>query len=290
MNVQQATSELPNQAASGRRTDVRRLYSALILVPIFYGVIRYLPPVFFFGVALLTAMLAVLEYYRLHYAAGELFPDAWIGSIATAALLAAFQWPGLAPVSTILLGAVVAILTMRLWSPRSLATAMADTAILGFGILYIGLTLGAYVRLRGLPFGEWLVIFVILVTWAGDAGAYYVGMRWGRRPLAPVVSPKKTVEGLMGGLAASTVAALAAGRWVVPQFGVLEAVALGLVLGAVGTLGDLAESALKRSAGVKDSGSVIPAHGGMLDRIDSLLFTGPIFYYYVTVVRGSLLS
>lgn len=288
LNVQQATNDLASPAVGGRRTDVRRLYSALLFIPIFYIIIRYLPPVFFFGVVLLTAMVAILEYYRLHYTREQLFPDAWIGSTAAAALLAAFQWPGLVSAPTILLGTVFSVLTLRMLSSRDLASTLTDTGILAFGVLYVGLTLGYYLQLRALPFGEWLLIFVIFVTWAGDTGAYYVGMRLGRRPLAPVISPKKTVEGLIGGLVASALAAIAARNWFLPQFGIAEALTLGLVLGAIGTLGDLAESALKRSAGVKDSGSVIPAHGGMLDRIDSLLFTGPAFYYYVTLMRGNI--
>ncbi len=273
----------------GRRpTDIRRLYSAVALAPILYVIVRYLPPVLFFGVVLLTAMIAVLEYYRLSFSREQLFPDAWIGSVATAALLAACHWPGLTSVPTILLATVLTVLMVRMASHRGLASALPDTAMVTFGVLYIGLTLGSYLLLRALPFGESLVIFVVLVTWVGDAGAYYVGMRVGRRPLAPVISPKKTVEGLIGGLTAAVVAALAARAWLLPQYGLIEALGLGCLLGAVGTLGDLAESALKRSAGVKDSGAVIPAHGGMLDRIDSLLFTGPIFYYYVTLVRGHL--
>jgi phosphatidate cytidylyltransferase len=267
---------------------MRRLYSALVLAPVLYGIVRYLPPLAFFGIVLLTGMLAVLEYYRFHYAEEELFPDAWIGSIATAAVLAACQWPGLVSMLTILLLTLLAAMTGRMASRRGVASFLPDTAILTFGALYVGLTLGSYLLLRSLPFGEKLIIFVILVTWVGDAGAYYCGMRWGHRPLAPVLSPKKTVEGLMGGLAASALTALIARAWLLPQYGIVEALALGLILGAVGTLGDLAESALKRSAGVKDSGAVIPAHGGMLDRIDSLLFTGPLFYYYVAFLRAHL--
>lgn len=288
MTAHETANALRSPAVDCRRTDVRRLYTAVVLIPIFYVIVRYLPPPFFFGVVLLTGMLALLEYYRLHFTLDQLFPEAWVGSLATAALLAACQWPGLASIPTILLTTVLAALTVRMASHRGLASALPDTAIMVFGVLYVGLTLGSYLFLRALPFGESLVIFVILVTWVGDAGAYYVGMRTGRRPLAPIISPKKTVEGLIGGLTASVVAALAARTWLLPEYGLLEALGLGCLLGGVGIVGDLAESALKRSAGVKDSGAVIPAHGGMLDRIDSLLFTGPVFYYYVTLVRNHL--
>jgi phosphatidate cytidylyltransferase len=139
---------------------------------------------------------------------------------------------------------------------------------------------------RALPNGELLIFFLLLVTWAGDTGAYYAGMSLGRRKLAPVISPNKTVEGLIGGLMLAVLAAVGARLWFLPSFSLADCLATGLLLTGAGVLGDLAESALKRSAGVKDSGSLIPAHGGMLDRLDSLLFTAPAFYYYVTVVKG----
>jgi phosphatidate cytidylyltransferase len=139
---------------------------------------------------------------------------------------------------------------------------------------------------RALDGGEFLVFFVVLVTWAGDTGAYYVGMSLGRHQLAPVISPNKTVEGLMGGLLLALAMAVVASLWFLPSLTLADCLATGLLLAGAGLLGDLVESALKRSAGVKDSGMLIPGHGGMLDRLDSLLFTAPIFYYYVTLVKG----
>jgi phosphatidate cytidylyltransferase len=161
-----------------------------------------------------------------------------------------------------------------------------DTAIALFGVLYVGLTLSTLVSMRALPAGEWFVLFVLLVTWAADTGAYFAGTRWGRHLLAPAISPKKTVEGLIGGVALAVGISLLAQAWFLPQLSVLDAVVLGLLLTGTGLIGDLSESVIKRSVGVKDSGGILPGHGGMLDRLDSLLFTAPTFYYYVTVVRG----
>jgi len=134
--------------------------------------------------------------------------------------------------------------------------------------------------------GAYLILFLFLVTWAGDSGAYYAGVSLGSRQLAPVISPNKTVEGLIGGFALALVAAWAGRMWFLPSFSVPECVATGVLLTAAGLLGDLTESAMKRSASVKDSGMLIPGHGGMLDRLDSLMFTAPVFYYYVTLVKG----
>ncbi len=119
------------------------------------------------------------------------------------------------------------------------------------------------------------------MTWCGEAGAYFVGRRFGRHRLAPRVSPGKTIEGGMAQLVVSVLVALAAAP--VAAISVLHALALGLVLGVVGQLGDLAESFLKRSAQTKDAGALLPGHGGLLDRLDSLLFNLPALYYYVSV-------
>ena len=177
-------------------------------------------------------------------------------------------------------------LISRLGSARDLAHSLHDAAVIVFGVLYTGLPLGHLLLTRMLPDGSLLIFFVTLVTWAGDTGAYYVGTLIGRYRLAPRVSPRKTVEGLFGALTGATVAAVIGQLWFLQSFTVIEALVCGLLLGAAGILGDLCESALKRSVGVKDSGTLLPAHGGVLDRIDSLLFTGPLFYYYVLLVRG----
>ncbi|HJU05758.1 MAG TPA: phosphatidate cytidylyltransferase, partial [Nitrospiraceae bacterium] len=155
-----------------------------------------------------------------------------------------------------------------------------------FGILYVAFLLGHLLLTRALPEGAFLIFFVVLVTWAGDTGAYYAGVTMGRRKLAPTISPNKTVEGLLGGISLALGAAFVSRYWFAPWLTAFDCVATGLLLTITGVLGDLSESAFKRSAGVKDSGSMIPAHGGMLDRVDSLLFTAPAFYYYMTLVKG----
>ena len=159
-----------------------------------------------------------------------------------------------------------------------------DALIILFGVSYVGFTLSTVVSTRALPAGEFLVLFLAVVTWASDAGAYYAGTLWGKHPLLPSVSPKKTVEGVLGGLAlAISVAVLA--QWFASQLSLWDSLILGVLLTGAGLLGDLFESAIKRRTGVKDSGGILPGHGGMLDRLDSLLFTAPTFYYYVAYVR-----
>jgi phosphatidate cytidylyltransferase len=136
---------------------------------------------------------------------------------------------------------------------------------------------------RLLPQGEWLIFFLLLVTWASDTGAYYVGTLYGRHRLAPTISPKKTVEGLVGGLIAAIIAGYIARWWFLPELSGLDCLVLATLLTIAGLWGDLAESAMKRTVGMKDSGGILPGHGGMLDRLDSLLFATPVFYYYITL-------
>jgi phosphatidate cytidylyltransferase len=182
---------------------------------------------------------------------------------------------------------VLSAASLPLASRQDLRRAVMQSAVLVTGVLYIGLTLGCLLLTRALPEGEFLVFFVVLVTWAGDTGAYISGKTMGRHPLAPVISPKKTVEGLIGGVVLALVVAALSRLWFLPAVSLLDAVVLAALLTLAGLLGDLAESAIKRSVNQKDSGRLIPGHGGMLDRLDSLLFTAPCFYYYVTLVKGS---
>ncbi len=273
-------------AATKKRVDGRRLYAALIFIPLFYVLVRYFPPIFFFGLVVGAALLAQFEFYRLHFRDDRVPVLAALGLGTGALLLASLQWPGTLPERVVFLVALVAALTSRLVATTELKRSLVDSSVMVFGVLYVSLTLGHLLLTRTLPGGEYLIFFLVLVTWAGDTGAYYAGVTLGRHKLAPVVSPNKTIEGLLGGLVLAVVVAFIAQRWFLPTFTILDCVATGLLLTGVGVLGDLSESAMKRSAGVKDSGAVIPAHGGMLDRLDSLLFTAPTFYYYMTLVKG----
>ncbi len=271
---------------TAKRWDSRRVYAALVFLPLFYALVRYAPPVAFFGLVAAAALLSVAEFYRLHFR-DEGLPAAvmTVGFGATALLLASFQWPGRVSEHTIVLIIVLGALVHRLYGRRTVAHGLMDPAIVAFGPLYVGLCLGHLLPTRALPDGEFLIFGLFLVTWAADTGAYYAGTSLGRHKLAPSISPNKTIEGLAGGLAAAILASFASQAWFLPSWTVTDCVAVAFLLTAAGLLGDLAESAMKRGAGVKDSGSLIPGHGGMLDRLDSLLFTAPAFYYYVTLAK-----
>lgn len=166
---------------------------------------------------------------------------------------------------------------------RDSSQALVSIAVTLFGLLYIAWLFSFFVKLRFMPQGALLVSFVVLVTKMGDIGAYLIGSAIGKRNLIPRISPHKTVEGTIGGLIFSVIAAVLSKAYL-PEFPMGHLVVLGFLLGILAQVGDLAESLLKRDCGAKDAGSILSGFGGMLDLIDSLLFTAPIFYFYVEVL------
>ncbi|MFZ2494026.1 MAG: phosphatidate cytidylyltransferase [Thermoanaerobaculia bacterium] len=172
------------------------------------------------------------------------------------------------------------------FSRKPLDDSLPSSAISVLATMYVGMLGGSIIRLRG-DFGDEgpkLVFFLLLVVWMGDAGAYYVGRQFGRHKLSPRISPKKTIEGGIGGVTTSILAAVGIHFAFFPTFPLVHAILAGVILSIAGMIGDLAESMWKRSASVKDSGSLIPGHGGFLDRFDSILFTAPILYVYWTLI------
>ncbi|HET9846697.1 MAG TPA: phosphatidate cytidylyltransferase [Nitrospira sp.] len=266
------------------RFDARRIYTVLFVVPLLYAAIRFFPPVVFTGIVAVAGCLALHELYRLCFQVRRQPLTVGIGLAGCVALIISPHEPGMALPSLLL--SLIAILSIPLLIRTPLDQSVKDAALALTGMMYIGLTLGYLVAVRLLHQGEWLLFFLLLVTWAADTGAYYVGTLYGQRRLAPRISPKKTIEGLAGGLFAALLIAFAA-RWTfLSDMSNWDGLVLALLLTVAGLWGDLVESAIKRSVGVKDSGGLLPGHGGMLDRLDSLLFTAPTFYYYVTSIRG----
>jgi phosphatidate cytidylyltransferase len=196
----------------------------------------------------------------------------------------AVDWEGW---GTLLAGLWILTLSF-LWSDRGVKDMIPSVAATFFGVAYFGL-LGVYFfRLRELPNGSWHLLWVFLATWAYDTGGYFVGGRWGRHKLAPHASPKKSWEGCAGGLVFTFLALLGLWKWV-PFFGTFysltDVTVLSILLSVFGQLGDLVESAMKRSLNAKDSGSFFPGHGGIFDRIDSLLFNAPLLFYYLNLFK-----
>ena len=262
-----------------RQFDFRRIFAALVFVPLFYLLVRFGPPVLFFFLVTIVSLLALWEFYEMSFPRhGHPMSMASSGALLVL-FLVLIQWvafTGFLFLLTVAIFGTIIFLIMKLAPAKH---AIPPYLIFPLGVLYVGIGLGHFLLIRNMPEGDLLVFFVILVTWTADTGAYFTGVAMGRRPLAPLLSPKKTVEGFIGGLLWAVFVAGISHFWFFPFLTLVECVIMGSVLACLGLLGDLAESFFKRSSGVKDSGTLIPGHGGILDRLDSLLFTGPAFYY-----------
>ncbi len=264
-----------------------RELTALLLAPVAIYIVGWSNSYVFAGTVALIGALALYEFLTLGRRKGYSIPVP-LCIIVMLFIIAAFI---LEPIS-VEMGVFVALLlipTSYVFSNADLDQALPSSAIAVMGTLYVGMLGGSLIRLRNdfsPAIGPKLVFFLLLVVWLGDAGAYYVGRQFGRRKLSPRISPKKTVEGLMGGIAMSIITAIVIRSTFFHEFPIVHAVIAGVVLSIAGVIGDLAESMWKRSAAVKDSGSLIPGHGGFLDRFDSIFFTTPILYVYWVLIQN----
>jgi len=259
---------------------VTRVLSGAVLIVLAVGVVWFAPPWLFFGVGISLAVLAVSELVALARASGlELSTS--VAAFATALVVGSSGVAGALEIC--LMTALVAVAASSLGTWRGGSDALASVAATLFPALYIGLPIAALIGIRTLggPRALFLLMLTVIVS---DTSQYYTGRLFGRRPLAPAVSPKKTIEGAAGGLVFGTALFAIAGLWWLPAVPAAFRVLLGLTLVALGIVGDLFESMLKRSAGVKDSSALIPGHGGVLDRIDALLLTAPVYYVVLRYV------
>lgn len=266
-----------------------RLATAVVLLPILYLLIWVLPPLFFFFFAAIVILRVQYEFYLLFFRARETTPiliGLALGFLLSFSLYRAdLFWGGRSGPAVMTLSLMILLLFV-LFLFRDIKTTLVDSAVLFLGIVYISGFLSHLILLRRMDRGSALILFLLLLIWSGDAAAYYVGKSIGKRKLYPEVSPNKTVEGAVGGLAGSFLATLLAQFTFLPIFTGLDFIGIPLLVGGMGQLGDLTESMMKRSAGVKDSSALIPAHGGLFDKLDSVAFAAPVFYYYLLWVKG----
>ena len=157
-----------------------------------------------------------------------------------------------------------------------------EISITIFGSIYLGYLLSFILKIKDLPNGNYYLISLLIITWANDIGAYLIGTKLGKNKIFPKISPKKTIEGSIGGVIFSIAGTFALKNWLNLTFN--ELLSLGLIIAIIAQLGDLFESVLKRGSGIKDSGTLIPGQGGILDCLDSLIFTAPVFYYYIVLL------
>jgi phosphatidate cytidylyltransferase len=282
-----------------RSETATRTAVAVAGVPVAVGAV-YLGGWVLAALLALVAVLAAREFFRMASLRQAQPLDALGAAGAAAFVVAAATAPGRGWENPAFSGVAVALVlscaAAAIWARGVERQPLLSVSTTVFGAAYTGMLLASGLLLRELPgvvdplHGTALVFAPVLLTWTNDTVAYFVGRAFGRRKLIPRVSPGKTLEGTLGAFVGTTLAAVAY-SWVLGRFGAygvspVEAAAFGALVSAAAVVGDLVESLLKRDAGVKDSGTLLPGHGGALDRFDSLLFTLPIAYAFFRFVVG----
>jgi phosphatidate cytidylyltransferase len=304
-------NELPNKQAWTRVNSVAssgtitRILTAAILIPAVAALVWWGPTWLVAAAGGSVALLALFEFFslgaRLNLQAYRLwtalcalgiFFQQWTASAAQSyqvgrnlRLIRSSATPEF-PLDLVffifLLGCAATVFSSR----RPLVDALGDIGISTSGLVFIALPLSAVVRIHGVGIlGPKLLLFTLVLVWVGDTMAYFVGRSFGRVPLAAQLSPKKTWEGSAANLLGSAIVALALFRWL--NIDAFQAVVMACLANIAGQAGDLLKSAYKRGAGVKDSGTLLPGHGGVLDRIDALILAAPVVWYYFRFVLAS---
>jgi phosphatidate cytidylyltransferase len=263
----------------------RRVATALVVLPALLALFFLGPPWLGVAVVAIALGLGLLEFFGLLRARG-VRPMPLVGLLLASAMFLDVAAPARMSLPLVPLGVLLLLgFTLSRGGDVESVSAAAGTLL---GAVYLGALGGTIAALRLLPpseEGAWRIVLLLAIVVLSDTFAFFVGHAIGRRRLAPAVSPGKSVEGALGGLVGGVLGAFAVRQLGLPDLPLLHAAALGVAVAATGILGDLDESLIKRWAGVKDSGTLFPGHGGMLDRLDSLLFGAPVLYYYFQYVH-----
>ncbi len=268
---------------------MKRILTAIVALPVLLYTVWSDTPYYFAALTLIAVLIGLYEFYALASKL-EITTQKTLGYLAGIAVVACFTVNRPHLIAAVISGLVLMSLSTEVFHAGDMSKSLATVSATVLGVLYIALLAGALVGVRMLAdthtavatpklAAKLLTTFFAMVMMT-DTGAYYTGRAIGRHKLALRVSPGKTIEGSVGGFIAAALAGVACREIFFPEIALLHVIALGVIIGIVGPIGDLAESMLKRGAGVKDSGAIFPGHGGMLDRIDSLLFCAPVIYYY----------
>jgi phosphatidate cytidylyltransferase len=259
---------------------MKRVVTAAIAIPVLLYVITMTPSWVTIVLVLLAMLLALQEYFSMVEMPGVFRIVASFIAAAASLISIWSDW------ELILLIGTMLMLTVALFSRMELQKAFRAAVDGFFGAAYIGGLMGFVIALRmwnnNFLSGSDLLVMLFIIIWTGDSFAYFAGKSFGRHKLAPVVSPHKTWEGAIAGFVFSTIAAYLCKITFVREMSTMDAIFIGALVAVVSQIGDLCESIVKRAAQVKDSGGILPGHGGMLDRVDSLLFGAPAMYYYLS--------
>lgn len=250
-----------------------------MLIPVVIGLVIYSPTFWLTAAVFAVTVVALMEYNGMVFKESGLWPALPLAMLCAFLSFGVFMHgaPFFLPYAFLL---AAFFFTLRMFFSRDgFEGATSHVGMRMLGAIYVAMPLAHLVLLREVEDGRWWTLFAFTVVWLNDTCAYYGGKNFGRKKLAPAISPGKTVEGAVCGLAGGIVSAFIFVNVFDMQINPGRVVLFALALGVAGILGDLSESIIKRGAGVKDSGTLIPGHGGMLDRIDSMLFAVPVMYY-----------
>jgi phosphatidate cytidylyltransferase len=259
---------------------VKRVLSGLVLIPVVLGIVEYGSPLLFLALVTAAVLVGWYEYFRLVGHMG-IKANPVVGGVFCLLLIFCFYRNDFYLVW--LAACLMSLFITWYASGFPLEDSLNQVAYSFLGVVYVSGLMSYFILLRGMEHGNYVLYFLFMVIWSGDIAAYYVGKAIGKTPLAPKISPGKTLEGAGAGLVGSVAGGVAAQQLFFETLPLNHCLIVALLCGTMGQIGDLAESLFKRRAGVKDSGSSIPGHGGVLDRLDSLMFAGPVYYIYHTL-------
>jgi len=261
---------------------VKRITTAAFALPLLIVLIIYAIPFYFWLLLACCILLGLMEFY--HLLNKNTTNSFTLTGLGLGLFISIIFFKGNIPsvLSTLLISLVVIVpFLIALTQAQDFSIVIPKLFGTIVGVFYVAWLLSHLLLIRVLPHGKNMIFFLLLVVWMGDTSAFYTGKFFGKHKLSPRISPKKTIEGALGGMFGSILVSPIAHFTFIKHINLANCIFLGFLLNVFGQLGDLSESLLKRGFRVKDSGTLMPGHGGILDRIDSILFAGPALYYYV---------
>ena len=269
---------------------LKRTLTLLVAIPLISSIIYWGSESVFLFITMLTAGAAYYEYLSMNLTSSSLMSRLTLVLLGVFCIFLVGYYK--APINTVerngIVPLFVAMVTLFVFGILSVKLVLfprkvifqKPLSVIVIGLIYVCIYLSFLVAIRNGAEGIKWIFFILFVLWMGDTGAYIVGSMMGRTKLYPVVSPNKTIEGALAGLLFSLLTGLACRKIFLPDISIIHCILLTAGISLIGQLGDLCESVFKRERGFKDSGAILPGHGGILDRIDSLLFAAPFLYYY----------
>lgn len=256
----------------------KRILTALILIPIILLILEKGERVAFFILVAAVQILALTEFYSIFSKTGVKVQK-YLGILFGVFISYLFYQDKLPEILLTLTLSIVFSSIARVFDRDDLKNSLFGIAVTVSGLIYASVLGGYLILIRNLDSGLNYIYIFLIIIWGADSGAYFIGSKWGKNKLSPAISPNKSIEGAIGGILSGVLGA--SFWWIRGEFSFLHCLIFGTLISLAGIIGDLFESLIKRTVGIKDSGNLFPGHGGVLDRIDSLLFAAPVWYYYI---------